>query len=196
MALSAFIFDFKDLHLDVGHIENILAYDKETSDEPISLTIEEILKESGSFPNIRAEYRIFENFTFNIPEMSLKINDLDFNVGKIIFNQLRNSEIIVFFLATAGEEIVVKSSEAMKRGDFLRGYIYNIIGSEIAEAAAETMHDQLQQFMASSGRGVTSRFSPGYCGWDLSEQHLLFSLFPDNFCGSFKICKWHYRCRA
>jgi len=183
MALSAFIFDFKDLHLDVRRIEKLLGYEKEDSVEPISMTIEKILKESESFHNIRAEYRIFENFTFNISEMILKINDLDFNVGKIIFNQLRNSEILVFFLATAGEEIELKSREAMKRGDYLSGYIYNIVGSEIAEAAAEKMHDHLQMSMAPSGRSVTSRFSPGYCEWDLSEQYLLFSLFPDNFCG-------------
>ncbi|MCK7538940.1 MAG: hypothetical protein MZV63_52410 [Marinilabiliales bacterium] len=30
---------------------------------------------------------------------------------------------------------------------------------------------------------ITNRFSPGYCGWDVAEQHKLFSFFKDNFCG-------------
>ena len=29
----------------------------------------------------------------------------------------------------------------------------------------------------------TNRFSPGYCGWHVNEQKLLFSLLPDNVCG-------------
>jgi hypothetical protein len=34
-----------------------------------------------------------------------------------------------------------------------------------------------------SGMKITNRYSPGYCGWDVSEQHKLFRLIPDNFCG-------------
>jgi hypothetical protein len=30
---------------------------------------------------------------------------------------------------------------------------------------------------------ITNRYSPGYCGWDVSDQHKLFSLLPNNFCG-------------
>jgi hypothetical protein len=31
--------------------------------------------------------------------------------------------------------------------------------------------------------GISNRFSPGYCNWDVSEQHLLFQLLPENACG-------------
>jgi len=30
---------------------------------------------------------------------------------------------------------------------------------------------------------VSNRFSPGYCTWDVSEQHKLFQLLPKEFCG-------------
>lgn len=37
--------------------------------------------------------------------------------------------------------------------------------------------------MASEGMVTTNRFNPGYCGWDVTEQHKLFSLMADNYCG-------------
>jgi len=30
---------------------------------------------------------------------------------------------------------------------------------------------------------LSNRYSPGYCGWPVSDQHILFSLFPEGFCG-------------
>ena len=33
------------------------------------------------------------------------------------------------------------------------------------------------------GYNISNSYSPGYCGWDVSEQRLLFSLLPQGFCG-------------
>ena len=30
---------------------------------------------------------------------------------------------------------------------------------------------------------MANRYSPGYCGWALSEQKRFFALFPENHCG-------------
>jgi cobalamin-dependent methionine synthase I len=77
----------------------------------------------------------------------------------------------------------MRSRAAMKEGDLLTGYIYDVIGSEIADAAADLMQESLKEAMASEGRKITNRYSPGYCGWDVAEQHKLFQLMPDNYCG-------------
>jgi hypothetical protein len=37
--------------------------------------------------------------------------------------------------------------------------------------------------MRDSGKKITNRYSPGYCGWDVTEQHKLFQLIPENYCG-------------
>ena len=37
--------------------------------------------------------------------------------------------------------------------------------------------------MAKEGLNITNRYSPGYCGWDVSEQQKLFFLLPENCCG-------------
>ena len=48
------------------------------------------------------------------------------------------------FLCTAGEEIGIMSRRAMQLNDYLKGYIYDIIGSEIVEVAADLMQNELE----------------------------------------------------
>ncbi len=36
--------------------------------------------------------------------------------------------------------------------------------------------------MLIKGLHVTNRYSPGYCGWSVAEQGMLFSFLPKNFC--------------
>jgi len=45
------------------------------------------------------------------------------------------------------------------------------------------MQEELRKEVAVRGMKITNRFSPGYCGWDVAEQHKLFTFFKDNFCG-------------
>jgi hypothetical protein len=71
----------------------------------------------------------------------------------------------------------------MSEGDPLTGYIYDILGSIVVDAAADMMQSELEKAVLSDGKKITNRYSPGYCGWDVSEQHKLFRLVPDNFCG-------------
>ena len=105
-----------------------------------------------------------------------------FNIKKIVYGQIKKSDSVAVFLGTAGEEIGRRSRDAMKEGDLLTGYIYDVVGSEIVEAAADIMQNKLQEVIVSEGKKITNRYSPGYCGWDVAEQHKLFQLIPDNFC--------------
>ncbi len=72
----------------------------------------------------------------------------------------------------------------MEEGQFLEGYIADLIASTLAEAAAQYVHDHLKE-IAEPWRGmkITNRYSPGYCGWKVDEQQKLFSLFPEGSCG-------------
>jgi cobalamin-dependent methionine synthase I len=70
----------------------------------------------------------------------------------------------------------------MRDRDLLKGYIYDVVGSEIVEAAADLMQADLERNMLKIGKKITNRYSPGYCGWDVAEQHNLFELLPENFC--------------
>jgi hypothetical protein len=183
MDRSTFQFDFNELKLTVSQIESFMGYKQGESHEIISDLVSEVLEEAGTICMMKAEYRIFEDISFDIAGKTLTINNLSFNINKIIYGQIHKSEAAALFLCSAGEEIEARSKLSMKDGDLLRGYVYDVIGSEAVEAAAELMHNRLEERIKASGRKVTNRFSPGYCGWMVDEQHKLFKLMPDNFCG-------------
>ena len=145
--------------------------------------IGEVLAEASKICDIRAEYVILEGARFDTESKSLIINDIELNIGKIIFGQVRKSESVAAFLCTAGSEIGELSRKKIAEKDFLKGYIFDIAGSEIVEAAANLMQQNLGVQLSRDGLNFTNRFSPGYCGWNVSEQHKLFKLVPDNFCG-------------
>jgi hypothetical protein len=183
MNRNTFQIDLKDLDLDVVKIERVIGYKQGESQETVSDLISDVLKEAEMICSIKAEYRIFDNIVFDAIEKSITITDQVFMIRKIIFGQIKRSDSAALFLCTAGEEIGEKSRISMKEGDLLKGYIYDVVGSEIVEAAAELMQDELEKKMAESGRKITNRFSPGYCGWNVDEQHKLFNLMNENFCG-------------
>ena len=183
MTAKTFKYDFKDLKLTVSQIESFMGYQEGESHEHIAEIITGLLQEAQTICDIRAEYSIFDEVKFKKDSASVRIKSTQFDIKKIIYNQLKRSESIAIFICTAGPEIGKRSRLAMKEGDLLKGYIYDVIGSEIVEAAADLMQNELEKELADSGRKITNRFSPGYCGWDVSEQHKLFSFFPDNFCG-------------
>jgi len=182
MSINTFQFDFKDLKLDSSMIEEVLGYNEDDAREFVISLIDEILTESELISDIKAQYTVFDDILFDNSSSSVTVNKLTFNVQKIIFTQLKKSESIALFLCTAGAEIGIRSRRAMQERDFLRGYIYDVVGSNIVEAAADLMQAELGKSMLGSGKMITNRYSPGYCGWDVGEQHRLFDLLPDNYC--------------
>jgi hypothetical protein len=183
MKNKTYRFDFKNLELNGTQIENVIGFKEGEDREIVTDLIEEILKESDEISNIKAQYSIFQNVRFDNETKSVQINNVNFQINKIVFGQLKKSGSVAIFLCTAGTEFGIRSRKAMQERDFLRGYVYDIIGSEIVEAATDLMQNELEKEMISSGKKITNRYSPGYCGWDVAEQHKLFQLVPDNFCG-------------
>ena len=183
MKSAQFQFALPELNLNFSQIESVMGYKQGESQKHISDLISEVLKETEAICNIKAEYRIFSGIHFNDTEKTVEINHLVFQIKKIVYGLIKKSDSIAVFLCTAGEGIGIRSKKAMKEGDLLTGYIYDVIGSEIVESAADLMQNELEKTVLSSGKKITNRYSPGYCGWNVADQHKLFQLVPSNFCG-------------
>jgi len=183
MSGKTFEIDFNDLKITSSQIEAVLGYKEEEDRELVRGLIEEILIECRTITSIKAQYEIFKEVKFNPELKSVIIDSKNFQVKKIVYAQLKKSDTVALFICTAGAEIGIRSQIAMKERDFLRGYLYDVAGSEIVEVAADILQDELKHTLLESGRKITNRYSPGYCGWDVAEQHKLFGFFPDNFCG-------------
>jgi len=106
-----------------------------------------------------------------------------FHMGRIIERQLRGSEAYAFFVCTAGVEYEEYQQRLKVEGDMVRVFIADALGSLIAEKCADQMELALQMNIDKLGWKHTNRFSPGYCGWHVSEQQRLFPLFDGHTCG-------------
>ena len=144
MDIKTFQFDFNDLNLRSSDIEAVLGYKEGEDRQLVTGMIEEILKESGEISKIRAQFAIFNNVQFDDNSKSIEINKIRFQVKKIVYGQLKKSESVAIFLCTAGEEIGFRSRKAMQERDFLRGYIYDVVGSEIVESAAYILQAKIE----------------------------------------------------
>ena len=107
----------------------------------------------------------------------------DFDMGRIILRQLRGSEAYALFVCTSGVEYEAYQQRLKAHGDMVRVFIADALGSVIAEHCADRMEECLQESIDKLHWHHTNRFSPGYCGWHVSQQQLLFPLFKGQTCG-------------
>jgi cobalamin-dependent methionine synthase I len=141
------------------------------------------IEDAGEMFRAKAEYAVFEGVKFNNLRKTIEINEIVFEVNRIVYSQLTGSDSMAVFLCTAGPEISSRSRQAMEAGDILTGYLYDVIGSEIVGAAAHLMQKELEISMSAAGKKVTNRYNPGYCDWKVDEQQKLFRLMQENYCG-------------
>ena len=106
-----------------------------------------------------------------------------FRLGRIIERQLQGSEAYACFIATCGREFEAWQQQLKQQDDLVRVFIADAMGSVIAEKCADVMEQHLQRSIDKLGWHHTNRFSPGYCGWHVSEQQMLFPLFNGETCG-------------
>jgi hypothetical protein len=113
----------------------------------------------------------------------IEIEGIRFKTGKIVNKMLRKSEAYAFFVCTAGPGPERLARTLFEEGQYLDGYIVDIIGSGIVESVANQVQEQIRIEAASQGLQITNRYSPGYCSWNVNEQQKLFRLIPERCCG-------------
>jgi hypothetical protein len=183
MKNKTFNINFSDLNLSVSKVESDIGYQEGEDRELVTDLIGESLKEAAGISSIKAEYRIFKDIIFNELDNSLDINNINFQIKDVLLREIGGSESLAVFICTAGDELGTRSKMALQDGDFLKGFILDVIGSEVVDATADLLQNELEKSAVLSGKKITNRYSPGYCGWYVAEQHKLFRLLPDNFCG-------------
>ncbi len=170
------------LNISKSQIEKAMGFEPGKSPCPFSGLINEVLDNAGSYCSIEGGYVIRDDIYFDLKNYKLMVGTVDFSAKKIVINQIRKSEKIALFLCTAGPEIGEWSAKLMSEGETLKGYIIDVVGSEVVESAMDSIQNSLEEEMNGRGLNITNRYSPGYCGWNVSEQQKLFSFFPDDFC--------------
>lgn len=175
--------EFGDLPLDRTEIELTLGYSEGDIPVHFSGMIDEAVEQLPKRCNIRAGYRILDAHRPDGRVDGLVVGGTFFKLDKIVTGQIKKSARAALFVATIGPSMEEWSRKLLKGDEPALGYIADVAASAAAETVTNLLHDHVGEKMRSQGLNITNRYSPGYCNWSVSEQHLLFSLLPKNFCG-------------
>lgn len=181
--VNEFIFTFEELALDVDKILSAMGYNNSLAPAEVADTTAVVLKEAPGFFKLRGGYKIINNMLFKLRRRKVSIADKVLETGPVITPHLRKSQLLAIFALTAGDRLEQWSRTETIKGEKLKGNIIDALGSAAVETAAELLENSIAAQAKASGYGITNRYSPGYCNWPVEEQHKLFSLLPDNFCG-------------
>lgn len=86
-------------------------------------------------------------------------------------------------VCTIGEALEERSRRLFEAREFPLAVMLDSVGSAAVECLAEWANDYLCQVAIPEGLKVTNRISPGYAGWAVEEQRLLFGLCPGEAAG-------------
>lgn len=164
------ILTYHDLRITPADVYEQMGYHDAEPDEVTKAELTRIVNEVSQWLRPRFSY-----FVVSVQP--------PFDMGNIILRQLRSSEAYALFICTAGVEYEAYQQRLKEQGDMVRVFIADALGSVIAEKCADQMEIALQESIDKLGWKHTNRFSPGYCGWHVSQQQLLFPLFQGHTCG-------------
>ena len=176
-------FRFRELKIDLDWIARELGYSAETMPENWQKKLDRALEFAQNLSDIAASWRVLRVDPEVPNQRMIQLEEALFTVGKTIARELLNSQQAALFISTAGAVIDSEVKRQRQLGDVAYGKILDLLGIAIAETVADSIHEQIRQVAAKRNYKVTNRYSPGYCHWDVADQHQLFALFGDQSSG-------------
>lgn len=163
------------LNLSKENVYEAMGYGTQKPEESVKILTGELLKGIPDYVTVSGYFSLFE--TEVMPD-SVCIQNIVFQTGKTIANLLKEARQIAVFVATAGKGFDRWNKGISLNDDWAALFIKDSIGTCLVEAAGDYLEKQLEEGIRMDMKH-TNRFSPGYCGWDVTEQRKLFSLLPD-----------------
>jgi len=170
------------VRIDEVELLRLLGEQPGMTDAHTSRLVEHYIRECIQISSPAAAFILVEAAGSETPGR-IAIRGRVFDTGKIVHKMLRNAEYYAFFLVTAGPEPETLARSLMNSGNYLEGYLADLAASALVESVADQLEEEVRKLSTAYGLSTTNRYSPGYCSWDVSEQHKLFGLFPEGCCG-------------
>lgn len=179
--------DLNRIEIPMDEIYSSMGFKDSVPDSRTEHTVDFLLEEAAQFLRPQFKYILLDG-ALSHDRLHLTLNGPDgpvtFNIGRIIGRQLNGAVRFAVFVATAGPGYAQWLNAVNLRSDMSQTYAMDVVGSQIVESVADYMEQVLQTELDECAFHRTNRFSPGYCGWQVSEQPGLFSLFDEpNPCG-------------
>ncbi len=176
-------FSFSELSISASEIEELMGFEPGQSPEPFPGLIKQALELAPEFCSISGGFQIFGNVCVHPENKTIQIENQEFHPGKIVVTQWKEATKAAVFVCTAGEGISNLAAKKAAEGNEMLAYVLDVTGTVTVEKAAAALQEKIRKEAATEGLDITDAFSPGYCNWNVAEQHKLFSLLPTGFCG-------------
>lgn len=164
-------------------VAGILGYGNTALPEHFAELIDAVLLKLPEMCSICAGYRIVSISDELHKNDGLTVEGVFYTMQPVITSQLRKAEKAALFVCTISTKMEEWAARLFSEGDAVNGHFVDTIASAAVESAADLLHKDIEDKMAEDGFHVTNRYSPGYCGWLVSEQQYLFGALPQGFCG-------------
>jgi Vitamin B12 dependent methionine synthase, activation domain len=161
-----------EINLQPAEILRSLGHPPETNPPPdVVQTIQRLMLEAEDYLQASGTYSLYA--PTNWTDRSLEIGGCTIlgNIGEFF----RGANRIAVFMVTAGNEITRQAGKRTEAGDALAGRVLDLVGSWAAERAAQALMAHLAGHLGPA-ESFTLRYSPGFCGMELSQQRQLFRL--------------------
>lgn len=173
---------YEELDIRVENIISAMGYSDGEIPDGYNDILNELIYKAKIIVSPECGYVILPQNTSSASMGVVKLDGVDFKTDKIVAGPLKKISGAAIFVGTVGHHFDKWSKETFESGDPLAGYFIDILGSEIAESIADWLESKVVKYASEIGFQCSNRYSPGYCGWSVAEQHKLFNFFPKDFC--------------
>ncbi len=176
----------KDVKLNIDR-EEVLRYQgyskkkvKKPNQNILQITEEEINRGYNLFKP-RGIYSLIKIMNFASEGRINLENELSFRFAKSIIDQLKGASHLLVGVVTIGDFLEKEVSELFSQGEYPRALALDAVGTVAVEDFSREVRKLARQEIKEQGFKTSRHFSPGYGGWEVSQQEIIFkSISADN----------------
>ena len=105
-------------------------------------------------------------------------NGLTFRFAKSIIDQLKGASHLLVGVVTIGDFLEKKVSELFSQGEYPQALALDAVGTVAVEDFSQKVRKFARQEVKEQGLKTSRHFSPGYGGWVVSQQKIIFKSIP------------------
>ena len=173
----------KDIKLNIDR-EEVLRYQgyskkrvKKPNQNILRITEEEINRGYSLF-KLRGIYSLIKIISFVSKGKINLENELVFRFSKSVNNQLKEASHLLVGVVTIGDFLEKKVSELFSQGEYPRALALDAVGTVAVEDFSRRVRKLARQEVKEQGFKTSRHFSPGYGGWEVSQQEIIFKSIP------------------
>ncbi|MBL0173730.1 MAG: hypothetical protein IPP94_00405 [Ignavibacteria bacterium] len=172
-----------ELGLTRARVEHTLGYRHSPAPGIVSASLDALLGDLEGRTDIACGFTLYPKRDVHVDRHGIRIAGTLISTGSIITARFKRAQAIAAFIVTVGPRFQHWLDELAGIDDPMHHVLADAIGSELAELTADFVHQRIGDTAARDGLRMTNRYSPGYCNWHVSDQHVLFTMLPDGACG-------------